>query len=255
MAAKGLESDEAPWQKMVKVFGARTAKNNAAHLLPHLKSNFRILDVGCGIGSITIDLANLVLDGEVVGIDTNESTTPMAQQMAQDKGVSNVKFSFGDAHDLSAFPDESFDVVHAHQVALHLPNPVKALKEMRRVLKTGGVLSLRDNIDLMHYPLDPWIQKNQDWFRDLSRKSGANPQGGSYTHDWTHQAGFPWDKIDSAVVSWSVSTLEDRRFWASGGKNAFRTMGLKAGYGNEKDYDEIERAWEAWAEKDEGRMV
>ncbi|KAK3047606.1 hypothetical protein LTR09_010990 [Extremus antarcticus] len=257
MAAKepGLDTEEAPWQKMVKVFGSRTATEHAAHLLPYLKPHFRILDVGCGVGSITLDLANLVPDGEVLGIDTNQSTTDMAKQMAQDRGVSNVKFSVGDAHDLSAFSDESFDVVHAHQVMLHLPDPVKALTEMRRVLKTGGVLSLRDNIDLYHYPHDLWIQQNQGMWNTNDRKTGAEPQGGLYIHDWTNRAGFPWGHIQESPTTWTVTTLEQRRFFASGAKTGFRALGLKAGYGIEQDFDEIERRWVAWAEKDAGRMM
>ncbi len=274
---------------MVKVFGSRTATEHAAHLLPYLKPHFRILDVGCGVGSITLDLANLVPDGEVLGIDTNQSTTDMAKQMAQDRGVSNVKFSVGDAHDLSAFSDESFDVVHAHQVMLHLPDPVKALTEMRRVLKTGGVLSLRDNvrthrvltctsgsrltlldrpIPLSTRPVDTTESRHVehqrvsthrltilDWFRDFSRKTGAEPQGGLYIHDWTNRAGFPWGHIQESPTTWTVTTLEQRRFFASGAKTGFRALGLKAGYGIEQDFDEIERRWVAWAEKDAGRMM
>jgi ubiquinone/menaquinone biosynthesis C-methylase UbiE len=156
----GLDSDEAPWKKMARAFGNRNAAENAAHLLPCLKHDSKILDVGCGIGSITLDLAALSPQGRVIGIDTNTVTTELAQQMAQDKGVQNVEFRIGNALDLSDYADESFDAVYAHQVMLHLPEPVKALKEMRRVLKTSGVLAIRDNVDLFQFPHDPWIQQN-----------------------------------------------------------------------------------------------
>ena len=58
-------------QQAQAAFNQRSAAIYAAHLLPHLKPSFRILDVGCGPGSITLDLARLVPDGHVVGIDIN----------------------------------------------------------------------------------------------------------------------------------------------------------------------------------------
>jgi ubiquinone/menaquinone biosynthesis C-methylase UbiE len=61
-----------PWHKMHEAeFMRRTAKDFATHLLPHIKPHYRILDIGCGPGSITLDLARLVPDGFVRGIDIN----------------------------------------------------------------------------------------------------------------------------------------------------------------------------------------
>lgn len=72
MAFRASDKAPAPFDKLNKtLFNRRTAQTCAAHLLPRIKKHHRILDVGCGPGSITVGLAELVPDGEVVGIDIN----------------------------------------------------------------------------------------------------------------------------------------------------------------------------------------
>src|SRR5947209_9742832 len=97
----------------------RTAENSAAYLLPHLRSGLDLLDVGCGPGTITVDLATRVAPGRVVGIDASDDVITQARQLE----ANNVSFAVGDVYALD-FPDESFDVVHAHQVLQHLADPV-----------------------------------------------------------------------------------------------------------------------------------
>jgi ubiquinone/menaquinone biosynthesis C-methylase UbiE len=254
-ASMAGQDGKAPWQNMTKAFGSRTATDNAAHLIPHLRPYHRVLDVGCGPGSITIDLANIVSNGHVVGIDTNPKWISAAQDSATERECSNIEFAIGDIYDLSIFPDESFDIVHAHQVLLHLASPVKAVKEMRRVLKAGGILSTRDNVELYHYPFNSWIQKNRDYFSKFGRQAGAEPRGGLFNHDWTHQAGFAWEKIQTSTASMEYNTLEERTRWAEGAKNSFRAIGLKAGLGTKEEYDEMGQAWIDWSKKDEGRLA
>jgi ubiquinone/menaquinone biosynthesis C-methylase UbiE len=65
-----------PYHKLGNYFMTRTAERHATHLLPHIKPHQRILDVGCGPGSITLDLAQLVTEGEVVGLDLSEGVLP-----------------------------------------------------------------------------------------------------------------------------------------------------------------------------------
>src|SRR2546429_1955490 len=120
----------------------RTAENSAAHLLPHLAPGMHLLDVGCGPGTITIDLAARVSPGETVGIDTDAGVVAKAAEAARAAG-SDARIEVGDVFDLDA-PDGAFDVVHAHQVLQHLGDPVAALREMRRVCRPGGVVAARD---------------------------------------------------------------------------------------------------------------
>ncbi|KAL0487018.1 methyltransferaseS [Acrasis kona] len=102
-----------------------------------------ILDVGCGPGTITIDLAELVPHGHVIGIDTSEETLQLARNAAVERGVKNVEFVLGDGNSLN-YSNGSFDVVHAHQVLQHVNNPVRLLSEMKRVTRKGGVVAVRE---------------------------------------------------------------------------------------------------------------
>ena len=113
----------------------RTVENSAAYLVPALERGQRVLDVGCGPGTITVDLAARVAPGEVVGLDASAAVLELARAAADEAGVANVSFRTGDATALP-FEDGSFDVVHAHQVLQHLSDPVAALREMRRVTRT-----------------------------------------------------------------------------------------------------------------------
>src|SRR5215217_9370990 len=121
----------------------RTAENSAAYLLPRLKPGDRLLDVGVGPGTITVDFAERLTAGSVVGIDTAPAAVSATQTLAADHGLSNLSVSFGDVYDLD-FPDASFDVVHAHQVLQHLSDPIAALREMRRVCLPGGLIAARE---------------------------------------------------------------------------------------------------------------
>lgn len=62
------------WDKFKKFFENRNVDNCAPHLIAHIKPNSKIIDVGCGIGTITRDLARRVPEGSVVGIDISERT-------------------------------------------------------------------------------------------------------------------------------------------------------------------------------------
>ena len=119
----------------------RTAENSAAYLLPHLAEDAKVLDVGCGPGTITAGLADRVPRGHVTGIDAAQEVIDQASAAAGGRG--NLDFATGDVYALD-YPDDSFDVVHAHQVLQHVGDQVSALREMRRVTRPGGLVAVRD---------------------------------------------------------------------------------------------------------------
>src|SRR5690606_3253578 len=98
------------------------------YLLPQIEAGQSLLDVGCGPGNLTIDLANRVAPGKVVGVDLSEVVLEDARRDAAAAQVTNVEFQVADAYELP-FEDDSFDVVHAHQVLQHLSDPIRALRE------------------------------------------------------------------------------------------------------------------------------
>src|SRR3954465_794670 len=89
----------------------RTAENSAAYLLPRLAAGMSLLDVGCGPGTITADLAARVSPGRVTAVEVTEAALDLARAEAHRRGVANVDFVVADVHDLD-LPDARFDVVH-----------------------------------------------------------------------------------------------------------------------------------------------
>ncbi|KAJ5467971.1 hypothetical protein N7475_005723 [Penicillium sp. IBT 31633x] len=150
----------------------RTVSNSASYLLPHLKPDMKILDVGCGPGSITISLAKEVPNGHVTGVECVSDPLEGARILAQEQGVSNVTFQEGNIHALP-FGDDTFDVVHAHQVLQHIENPVQAIQEMRRVVKKGGIVACRESAELSWYPDSVRIAKWREITERMQRAKGV----------------------------------------------------------------------------------
>jgi SAM-dependent methyltransferase len=123
---------------------ARGAALWADHLLPHLRAGMRVLDCGCGPGSITLGLAAAVAPGEVIGLDIEPVQIERAHALAAAERMENLRFQTGDVYALP-FPDAAFDVVNANSLLSHLSVPVRALREFRRVLRPGGIVAVRDS--------------------------------------------------------------------------------------------------------------
>lgn len=80
-----------------KMLVRRNAAINAAHLLPHLKPGMRLLDIGCGPGTISVGLAQAVAPGALHGIDMEESQIAIARAAAAAGGHDNATFQTGDS--------------------------------------------------------------------------------------------------------------------------------------------------------------
>lgn len=129
----------------------RTPENSAGYLLDHLARGTSVLDVGCGPATITVGFARRVSPGRVVGIEPTDAGVEVAQRVLGTDAPDNVEFRRADVYALP-FDDDSFDVVHAHQVLQHLADPVAALAEMRRVCRPDGVVAARDaDYGAMHW--------------------------------------------------------------------------------------------------------
>src|ERR1700761_5925379 len=155
----------------------RTAENSAAYLLPHLAEDARILDVGCGPGTISAGLADRVPRGHVTAIDAAQEVIDQASAAAGGRG--NLDFTTGDVYALD-YPDDSFDVVHAHQVLQHLGDQVSALREMRRVTRPGGLVAGRD-AGFGGLAWEPELAILDEWrgfFVRVARDNGGGPPGG-----------------------------------------------------------------------------
>jgi len=92
----------------------RTAENSAGYLLTHLCPGLSLLDIGCGPATITADLAARVAPGRVCAVDISAKAVDLARAKVHARNPSNVSFATADVHALE-FPDDAFDVVHAHR--------------------------------------------------------------------------------------------------------------------------------------------
>ena len=119
----------------------RNATNYAAFLSPHLKEGMRLLDCGCGVGSITVGLIDHVRPGLVVGADRAFGGFRGAIQYASEHEVAGLEFIGADAY-ATPFRDDTFDAALAHSMLETLDRPSEALREIRRVLKPGGVVGV-----------------------------------------------------------------------------------------------------------------
>src|SRR5699024_5989798 len=130
-------------RSVMRSHATRTVDNSAAYLVDALRPGTRVLDVGCGPATITVDLAERVAPGEVVAVEPVTEPLERAREAVADSGARNVSLRVGDVYEIDA-ADDSFDLVHAHQVLQHLGDPVAALREMLRVCRPDGVVAARD---------------------------------------------------------------------------------------------------------------
>ena len=178
-------------EQFLQLLDRRNAETHAAHLLPHLKSGDRILDFGCGPGTISVGLARAVEPGEMHGIDIEESQIALAGASAEAGGHANATFHVADVTDLP-FEDDYFDAAHCHAVLMHVPDTQAALSEVKRVLKPGGVFASRELIGEASF-LDPAMETlNAAWvtFMGLLAANGGHPQMGKELKRILIETGF-----------------------------------------------------------------
>ena len=175
-----------------QMLNRRSAESHAVHLMPLLEPGLRVLDFGCGPGTISVGLARAVDPGEVHGIDIEESQINLARAAAEAGGHRNATFHVGDVTDLP-FDDNSFDAAHCHAVLMHVPDTSTTLSEVKRVLKPGGIIASREFI-LDSSFLEPGTEYTADaWatFGNLLQANGGHPQMGKELKHKLIEAGFP----------------------------------------------------------------
>jgi SAM-dependent methyltransferase len=242
-------------QSVIRSHARRTAQNSAAYLLGELRPGMDLLDVGCGPGTITLDLNGLVAPGRVVGVDAAEDPLIGARIAAQEQGATNVTFEAGDAYQLR-FEDASFDVVHAHQVLQHLTDPVAALREFARVCKPTGLVACRDAdyAAMTWFPELPGLARWLELYQAVARANDGEPNAGRRLLAWAHQSGFR--EVTATASTWCYATPDDRGWW--GGLWAERVTGstfaeqsVGRGLATREELDWIAGTWREWTAHDD----
>lgn len=235
---------------VVRQHAQRTAGEAAAFLLPHLQPDMRLLDVGCGPGSITRGLAERLPAGQVVGLDLSRETLELARRDAAARGLMNLRYQEGSVYELS-FADGSFDVAYAHQVLQHLRERGLALSEMLRVVKPGGVVAVRevDWSTVAYFPRDPWIDRFIEVHLRTWYRNGGEPQVGRQLRALFNAAGVASLEISASV--WCYATREETVEWGESYADRLLTspMGerpVEYGYATRSDIEAMAAALRAW---------
>ncbi len=226
----------------------RTAETSAAYLLPHLRPTDVLLDVGAGPGTITADLAGRI--AQVVGLDPAPVAVAAAQELVASRGLTNVRIEVGDVYALDA-ADDTYDVVHAHQVLQHLADPVAALREMRRVCRPGGLVAVRDAdyATMSWFPETPALERWLALYEELARRNGGEPDAGRRLKAWALEAGF--SRVAATGSVWCYATPEDLAWWTGTWAerltaSAFATSALEHGLAAADELDALAEGWRAF---------
>lgn len=238
----------------------RTAENSAGYLLGSLRPGMSLLDVGCGPGNLTADLARRVAPGPVVGLDRSEQIVAAARALL-DAGEAPTGLSFrtGDVYDLDV-DDGTFDVVHAHQVLQHLGQPVRALQEMARVAAPGGLLAVRDSDygAFVWAPADPLLDRWLDLYHQVTAHNGADADAGRHLPAWVRAAG--WTDLTVTSSTWTFADHDTRqwwgRLWADRVQHSdFAAQALAYGLSDPSELAAVAAAFAAWAASPDGVFV
>lgn len=236
----------------------RTAANSAAYLLEHLGPGLDLVDLGCGPGTITLDLAALVAPGQVVGVDRAEAVIELARGEAERRGVGPERIRFVAAPaESTGLAAASADVVHAHQLLQHVADPVAVMLEMARICRPAGILAARDADygAMSWFPEDPRLDHWRACYREVARRNGGEPDAGRRLLSWARAAG--WSDVRASASVWCFATDEDRAWW--GGQWAERVRSsdlargmLDHGVASAADLATMAQAFRDWADSPDG---
>ncbi|UTT61396.1 class I SAM-dependent methyltransferase [Microcella humidisoli] len=236
----------------------RTIANSAAYLEPRLGAGRSLLDVGCGPGTITAELAGRLAPGRVVGLDAATDAIDAARRHAAEVGAA-AQFAVGDAMALP-FPDASFDIVHTHQTLQHVGDPVGMLREMARVAGPQGIVAARevDYSATTWFPLLPGLDLWLDLYRRVHRGNGGEPDAGRHLKAWAVAAGLEASALTASV--WLFSEPEDRAWWGGAWAervlhSAFARSAIDGGHATPDELTAISEAWVQWSRHDDAMLT
>lgn len=221
----------------------RTAQSQAAFFLPHLRPGMSLLDLGCGPGSITVGLAAAVAPGQTTGIDLH----PSLPDGVESAGITLIA---GDVLDLPC-RDASYDAIFASALLQHLPDPLAALREARRVARPGAVIGIVDADwdGELRYPTNQVLDRSMRVARKL--RDGTSPLVGKQLRALLAEAGFVrcegYARVLHHGTSEQVSAV-GAGYASLFGFPATVSLILSRGWATPEDLAEMRDAWLAWGE-------
>lgn len=245
-------------ESVLRSHKARTVADSLQFVVPILKSDMTVLDIGCGPGSITNDLAqNYVKKGKIIGMDNVEDVLQGARDDAKAAGITNVEYTTGDIHNLE-FPDNTFDLVYCNQVLQHIGDQPSALKEMKRVCKPGGIVAAReaDYGGFVWYPISEGMSKWGRIYEANALKNGGQPNAGRRVHAWAQKAGFERECLQAGASTSCYSTPAQIKWWGELWadrtlQSVFKDTCLKNKVASLEELEEVSQAWRNWVKQED----
>jgi SAM-dependent methyltransferase len=197
-------------------------------------------------------LAKAVEPGQVTGVDISETEIKRARERAFKEGIKNVRFEIGDSCQLG-LSDSSFDAVFSHNVLEHIAEPISALKEMRRVLKPGGVIGVRD-VDLGGFLFAPdkgMLERAIIVFSESWKYSGGDPRIGRRLGELFYDAGFVEVKVSASYEYYNDPDgcrLIAQSYTSAFSEDRHVEYAIANGLANKEELESMNEAYHIWCE-------
>ena len=159
-----------------------------------LKSDSKIIDIGCGCGATTLEIAKKITHGEILGVDISEPMLDKATETAKEMSLSNISFEVKDVQ-MDVMPQNYFDIAFSRFGVMFFEDPFEAFKNIHSSLKEDGLLSF---VCWQNASLNPWqslsIQVIKE-FLDLPAPAPKSPgpfafEDKTYLEDILRESGF-----------------------------------------------------------------
>jgi SAM-dependent methyltransferase len=233
---------------------SHSASVHADFLLPLLDTDTHLVDVGCGSGGLSLELAAGVR--KLTGIDDDPTEVAEARAAADASSTRNAVFTVGNAYALPLL-DNTADAVLGHSVLEALERPADALSEMKRVLKPGGVVAVAC-VEyaglLLAGPHQSSIRRFYDIREQLWLAEGADPYRGRKLRGMLLASGFGAVEATSAFVCFGSESAV-REFGVGRADDCTDDWYVEAArrerLATARDLATMRRAWLAWSESPE----
>lgn len=232
----------------------RDANTFLPFLLPHLHAGMDVLDAGCGVGSIALDVAAKFAPRRIAGIDFDAGQIEDARRSAAERKLENAEFFTASVYELP-FPDASFDIVYSVAVLMFLREPVRALAEMQRVLRPGGVAAVTDDDrgTVVISPDRPELWLAERLYQRAVEHEGGNPRCSRHIRRLMLEAGFARTQ-GVAHAPQVYGDTEGARWYAKLAVDAFgsasaRERAVAAGWASGPELDAMIVAFREWADR------
>ena len=243
-------------QEWSRAVHARRTGGAAAFLAPQLHAGMRLIDCECGPGSITVDLARAVAPGDAIGIDLRADALTQGRTLARERGIANLAFQAASVYQLP-YADDSFDAAFACAVLQHLSAPVAALREIRRVLRPGGVVGIVDGSSAItfRYPTSPLLEA-WDRLRVLQREHNEERSSDALQlRALLREAGFARTQASGQMATEAglpAGSLEETRRVAEDHlirlRGVLGELAVAQGWATRAELEQMAKALIAWGE-------